>query len=155
MKLPSDEYQRIIYDGKSTLVQVMAWCHQATSHYLSQCWLRSMSPYGIAGPQWVNINMFPCNNCHAIQQGAAKTVTSAYVTPLKSWVHIITATNTSCMHCLGVKHSSFHLWNSYHLHLTDSPHIPHMICATYPGMVLTTPACMLWLDCAFQGSCTF
>ena len=25
-------------DGKSTLVKVMAWCHQATSHYLSQCW---------------------------------------------------------------------------------------------------------------------
>ena len=24
-------------NGKSTLVQVMAWCHQATSHYLSQC----------------------------------------------------------------------------------------------------------------------
>ena len=24
-------------DDKSTLVQVMAWCHQATSHYLSQC----------------------------------------------------------------------------------------------------------------------
>ena len=27
---------------KSTLVQVMAWCRQATSHYLSQCWPRSM-----------------------------------------------------------------------------------------------------------------
>ena len=38
--------QNIIYE-KSTLVQVMAWCHQATSHYLSQCWPRSMSPYGI------------------------------------------------------------------------------------------------------------
>ena len=25
-------------DDQSTLVQVMAWCHQATSHYLSQCW---------------------------------------------------------------------------------------------------------------------
>ena len=30
-------------DDKSTLVQVMAWCRQATSHYLSQCWPRSMS----------------------------------------------------------------------------------------------------------------
>ena len=38
---------------KSTLVQVMAWCPQATSHYL-QCWPRSMSPYGITRPQWVN-----------------------------------------------------------------------------------------------------
>ena len=40
-------------DDESTLVQVMAWCHQATSHYLSQCWTRSMSPYGIIRPQWV------------------------------------------------------------------------------------------------------
>ena len=41
-------------DHKSTLVQVMAWCRQATSHYLSQCWPRSMSPYGVTGPQWGN-----------------------------------------------------------------------------------------------------
>ena len=32
---------------KSILVQVMAWCHQAPHHYLSQCWPRSMSFYGI------------------------------------------------------------------------------------------------------------
>ena len=43
-------------DDKSTLVQVMAWCRQATSHYLSQCWLSSLSPYGIARPQGVDIN---------------------------------------------------------------------------------------------------
>ena len=41
-------------DDKSTLVQVMAWCHQATSHYLSQCRPRSLSPYGVTRPQWVN-----------------------------------------------------------------------------------------------------
>ena len=40
-------------DDQSTLVQVMAWCRQATSHYLSQCWPRSPSPYGITRPQWV------------------------------------------------------------------------------------------------------
>ena len=40
-------------NDKSTLVQVMAWCSQATSHYLSQCWPRSMSPYGVTRPQWV------------------------------------------------------------------------------------------------------
>ena len=40
-------------DDKSTLVQVMAWCHQAISHYLNQCWPRSISPYGITRPQWV------------------------------------------------------------------------------------------------------
>ena len=48
-------------DDQSTLVQVMAWCRQATSHYLSQCWPRSLSPYGITRPQWVKalINVLP------------------------------------------------------------------------------------------------
>ena len=32
----------------------MAWCCQATSHYLSQCWPRSMLPNGFTRPQWVN-----------------------------------------------------------------------------------------------------
>ena len=41
-------------DDKSTLVQVMVWCRQATSHYQNQCWPRSMSPYGVTRPQWVN-----------------------------------------------------------------------------------------------------
>ena len=44
-------------DDKSTLVHVMAWCRQATSHYLSQCWPRSMSPNGVTRPQWVNISV--------------------------------------------------------------------------------------------------
>ena len=39
---------------KSTLVQVMAWCRQVPSHYLGQCWLSSLSPYGVVRPQWVN-----------------------------------------------------------------------------------------------------
>ena len=38
---------------KSILVQVMAWCHQATSHYLSKCWPRSKSPYGVTRSQWI------------------------------------------------------------------------------------------------------
>ena len=42
-------------DGKPTLVQVMAWCRQATSHNLSQCWPRSLSPYGVIRPQWFNM----------------------------------------------------------------------------------------------------
>ena len=41
-------------NDQSILVQVMAWCHQAPSHYLSQCWPRSLSPYGVTMPQWVN-----------------------------------------------------------------------------------------------------
>ena len=42
-------------DDQSTLVQVMAWCHQATSHYLSQSWLRSLLPFGVTRPQGVNM----------------------------------------------------------------------------------------------------
>ena len=32
----------------------MAWCRQATSHYLRQCRQRPISLYGITMPQWVN-----------------------------------------------------------------------------------------------------
>ena len=41
-------------DDESTLVQIMAWCSLATSHYLNQCWPRSLLPYGVTWPQWVN-----------------------------------------------------------------------------------------------------
>ena len=61
MKLLSNECDwTLLYDDdKPTLVWIMAWCHQTTRHYLSQYWPRSMSQYGIARPQWVNI----CNIC--------------------------------------------------------------------------------------------
>ena len=42
-------------DDKATLVQVIAWCRQATSHYLGQCSPRSLSPYGVTRPQWVQM----------------------------------------------------------------------------------------------------
>ena len=42
----------------SALVLVMAWCHQAPSHYLLQCWTRSQTPYGITRPQWVKLSKF-------------------------------------------------------------------------------------------------
>ena len=42
-------------DEKSTLIQVMAWCRQAISHYhLRQCWPRPMLPYGVSRLQCVN-----------------------------------------------------------------------------------------------------
>ena len=40
-------------DDKSTLVKVIAWCRQATSKYLNQCWPGSPTPYGVTRPQWV------------------------------------------------------------------------------------------------------
>ena len=45
-------------DNKSTLVQVMDWCRQATSHYLSQCWLRSLSLYGVSRLQCIKVFLY-------------------------------------------------------------------------------------------------
>ena len=39
-------------DDKSTLVQVLVWCRQVTSNYLTQCWPRSMTSCGVTRPQW-------------------------------------------------------------------------------------------------------
>ena len=43
------------FDEKSTLVQVTVCCRQATNHYLSQCWPRCMSTYGVTRPQQVKM----------------------------------------------------------------------------------------------------
>ena len=61
-------------DAKSTLAQVMVWCRQATSHYLSQCWPRSLSSYGITRPQWVKWTNL-----------VSSTVVYCSVIPLVSW----------------------------------------------------------------------
>ena len=37
-------------EARMILENQMAWCHQATSHYLSQSWPRSMLPYGVVRP---------------------------------------------------------------------------------------------------------
>ena len=54
-------------DDKSTLVQVMPWCRQATSHYLNLCWPSSMSPYGVTRPQWVNSNLMAVSRSCSVQ----------------------------------------------------------------------------------------
>ena len=61
VKLPPDECNWILLMMSPTLIQVMAWCRQATSHYLSQCWPRSMTPIDVTRPQWV-ITLRPRQN---------------------------------------------------------------------------------------------
>ena len=46
-------------DDKLTLIMVMAWCVVAPSHYLSQCWPRSMLWYAITRPQRVKDVVHP------------------------------------------------------------------------------------------------
>ena len=60
------------YD-KSTLVQVMAWCRQTTSRYLSQCWPRSVLPYGIIRPQWVKQEEEQQNKKEKTQENLVET----------------------------------------------------------------------------------
>ena len=90
-------------DDKSTLVQVMAWCRQATSHYLSQCWPRSMSPYGVTRPQWVN-------------QCCVELITGN----LKIFWHFLSFLNT------GIAKS--HPWGSVYLTVLESIQYLLMIC---------------------------
>ena len=42
-----------LFDDRSTLALMIAWCHQATSYNLNQCQPRSVSPYGVTRSQWV------------------------------------------------------------------------------------------------------
>ena len=53
---------RDLTNDKSTLVQVMACCHQATGHYLSQCWPSFILPYDVTRPQWVKKCMHVTSN---------------------------------------------------------------------------------------------
>ena len=56
--------------NKSTLVEVMALYHQATSHYLKQCWHISVMPYAVTGPYWadeVNSMSVDALNAHSVR----------------------------------------------------------------------------------------
>ena len=62
-------------DDKSTFVLIMAWCHQATNHYMSQCWPRLIAPYGVNGPQRVkNIFYTPINHGLAFSHNGLKSI---------------------------------------------------------------------------------
>ena len=62
-------------DDKS-LVQVKAWCRQATSHYLNQCWPRSPTPYGVTRPKWINQACMYMPQWHKQAQNHAMPVAS-------------------------------------------------------------------------------
>ena len=78
--------------GKSTLVQVMAWCRQATSHYLSQCWLSSLSPYGIARPQWVKLSVL----CPSVADGLIQAFCAQGLMDCKLGVYFSVALKAGC-----------------------------------------------------------
>ena len=52
-------------DEKSSLVQLIAWFHQAPIHYLNQWWLNSVVPYAVTRLQWVNFTILQLI-CHFV-----------------------------------------------------------------------------------------
>ena len=107
---------------KSTLVQVMAWCRQATSHYLSQCWPRSLSPHGVTRPQWVNIL--------TLYRYISTIVSSQFILSVSHIIYtdsVLTVTNISFKHYIVAWNGLYHLnyfcedqriGDSIHLHIT-------------------------------------
>ena len=112
-------------DDMTTLVQVMAWCRQASSHYLSQRWPRSLLAYGITEPHWIQL------------VASSMRCESSFVTTLK-W-HVCCVLFHTCLyflHCnlLEIKLPT-HLptWHKYRL--KHSPSLFHGLfyCPTVQG----------------------
>ena len=79
-------------DDVSILVQVMAWCHQATSHYLSQCWLSLLSPYDVARPQWIKGSHVSSHLVTCTSYAVACKWLNGHLMPVKwslIWWHIL------------------------------------------------------------------
>ena len=85
-------------DEQSTLVQVMSWCRQATSQYLSQCWPRSMSPYGVTRPQWVDM----------------VTCSQKYWDVTSQNTELPQATRHLELYSLVTTHNTFPAWTTWH-----------------------------------------
>ena len=88
-------YQVNVTTPHWSLVQVMAWCHQATSHYLSLCWPRSLSPYDVTRPQW--IKMFQ------LHLGAYLVPSLCEFSPIKPW-HVNDLGHNQKQHDILVQH---------------------------------------------------
>ena len=86
----------------------MAWCQQATSHYLSQCWPIFMSPYGITTKSH-SVKKVISWNCFILFHHTIVT-------------HIINHTHKAhkyslLMHHIKIKSPANFLWNEQHVFL--------------------------------------
>ena len=62
----------------------MACCLTATSHYLNQCWRRSMLPFDFTRPQWVN--HYKAKNTESCVSTRMYTV---YICVILSWLYTV------------------------------------------------------------------
>ena len=104
----------------------MAWCRQATSHYLSQCWQRFMSPYGVTMPQYVSDKMLKIRAewCQSVLKSRIKMLLRVHfrlnhfqsIAHVPSWLrsttrHWVTGHSVDHKHCqVGDPYHSTDLW---------------------------------------------
>ena len=115
-----------------TLVQVMAWCRQATSHYLSRYWPSSVSPHSISRPQWINGNFLL----------ALMTNSTIKSLALLIWTYF---TNFN-----SKRHPSSHLW----AHISPIPASHDVSVWTKLTVVITGLWCILMPIISYKTSCT-
>ena len=81
-------------DSESALIEVMAWCRQASSHYLNQCWPIYPTPYGVIDPQWFHCLRkykeitFLSSSARVIEIISHRRQRSIYNTQLKAWTQV-------------------------------------------------------------------
>ena len=99
----------------------MAWCRQATSHYLNQCWPRSLPPFGVTRPQWVNWNIrkkFQWNSNRNsnlfIEENALENVVCEMASIL-SWPR-----------CVNICQYSYLPWSAYRTSYNQGAVAPHI-----------------------------
>ena len=102
-------------DDKSTLVQVMAWCRQATSYYLSKWWPRSLPPYGITRPQWVKLTICLISGYSWTQQMASVEFSKHFITIARnqSQCHIYIPISDIWFTASGVQPRSINMSESF------------------------------------------
>ena len=93
-----------------TWVQVMACCHQASSHHLNQCWPSSTSPYGVTRQQWATS---PCGVAY----------TSSHVVWFGDVVYYVFLWSSTLIQamawcCLGPSHCVNQCWRRHTGHQT-------------------------------------
>ena len=125
-------------DDKSTLVQVMAWCRQTTSHYLSQCWLSSLSPHGVTRPKWVD-SRYCSKNITLPQWHTGSNMTSSII--------MLMVPMSTIPLSGSLRRIAYHIWHKrfpwiyrYQWFLVDDPHG----CELFTVMIRWHERKMIW-----------
>ena len=117
------------------MFQVMAWCCQATSHYLSQCWSRCVA---ITRPQWVKITEDPHFNTSTTNAWVIAKKQKKTQIKLNSCVKFPQLENppnkcfdwTELCFSVTTKRSIFHKYSQIHYTGCDQSHVCSSIAAS-------------------------